>query len=176
MAAFPVEVREFNEKLRVLSNKSNVSFAAVGHFLRRLWKQFEGETTEVIIDRQGGRTHYAQLLFETLEPRGVHIDEQNNERSSYRLTRRGARQHAAEFRVSFSKECEEKHLPVALASMVSKYVRELHMALFNEFWREKQEGLKATAGYVVDARRFLEDTAELRRRLLIDEILLIRRR
>ncbi len=176
LAAIPVEVREFNEQLTTIDNKSRLSFRVIGDFLRRLWKQYGGERTEVVVDRQGGRTHYAPLLFETLRPRGIHIDEQRPERSTYRLTRSAKRNQETEFRIMFSTECEEKFLPVALASMLSKYLRELHMHLFNEYFSERQQGLKPTAGYVTDARRFLADTVELRRRLSIDEALLIRRK
>jgi hypothetical protein len=60
--------------------------------------------------------------------------------------------------------------------MLSKYVRELHMGLFNEFWREHLADLKPTAGYAVDARRFLREIAPLRRRLEIDDRRLVRQR
>jgi hypothetical protein len=66
-------------------------------------------------------------------------------------------------------------LPVALGSMLSKYLRELHMILFNRYWCERRPDLKPTAGYSVDARRFLEDIAPLRRELGIEDQLLIRR-
>ena len=60
--------------------------------------------------------------------------------------------------------------------MVSKYVRELHMALFNQFWTAQLDTLKPTAGYPMDARRFLRDIAEAKSRLGIGDELLIRRR
>ena len=56
----------------------------------------------------------------------------------------------------------EQHLPVALASMVAKYVREVSMELFNQYWCEHVPGLKPTKGYPVDANRFrneIETTA-----------------
>ena len=56
--------------------------------------------------------------------------------------------------VSFPVNAEEKHLPVALASMAAKYIRELFMEMFNAFWAERVEGLAPTAGYYVDGRRF----------------------
>ena len=67
-------------------------------------------------------------------------------------------------------------LTVALASMLSKYLRELHMLVFNRYWNSYEEKLKPTAGYVLDARRFLADTADLRNRLETDPGLLIRSR
>ena len=40
---------------------------------------------------------------------------------------------------------------VALASIVSKTVRELWMDVFNEYWRGRIPGLRPTAGYPSDA-------------------------
>ena len=48
----------------------------------------------------------------------------------------------------------EARLPVAVASMTAKYVRELAMLAFNAFWEARQPGLVATAGYPVDATRW----------------------
>jgi hypothetical protein len=59
--------------------------------------------------------------------------------------------------VQFRPEAEEAHLPVALASMTAKLVRELAMARFNRYWCGRVAELKPTAGYVQDARRWLED-------------------
>ena len=46
------------------------------------------------------------------------------------------------------------HGLVALASIVSKTVRELWMDGFNAYWRSRVPGLRPTAGYPVDAQRF----------------------
>jgi ribonuclease HII len=54
----------------------------------------------------------------------------------------------------------EELLPVALASMVSKYLREVLMIRFNEFWRQHVPGLKPTKGYPLDAKRFREQIAD----------------
>lgn len=43
---------------------------------------------------------------------------------------------------------------VALASMVSKAVRERWMGAFNAHWTARIAGLRPTAGYPVDAARF----------------------
>ena len=130
-----------------------------------------------MVDRQGGRTRYSRILFKSISPRGIHIDEQGPETSSYRLTRPGSgKKDGKEFRVSFAKGSEEKNLCVALASMLAKYLRELHMFIFNRYWEGHQKGLKPTAGYVQDARRFLGETEELRQQLETDPKLLIRSR
>ena len=53
----------------------------------------------------------------------------------------------------------EEFLPVALASMVAKYTREVLMHQFNHFWAQHIPGLKPTQGYPLDAKRFREDIA-----------------
>jgi hypothetical protein len=65
---------------------------------------------------------------------------------------------------------------VALASMVSKYVRELSMLLFNGFWAEYVPGLKPTAGYPGDSHRFRTDIAEAQLQLGIADSILWRNR
>jgi hypothetical protein len=60
--------------------------------------------------------------------------------------------------------------------MVSKYVRELFLRRFNRYWQAQQPGLRPTAGYVQDARRFLRDTRDTRRRLGTRDEVLIRMR
>jgi ribonuclease HII len=178
LAAAPVEVIELNRGLEDADSKAEVSFRAVASFLRRLWKQYPREAVRVVVDRQGGRAQYSRQLFEAVRPQGLSIDAEDEETSSYRLLRKRVRSAPApaEFRVTFTVGSEQHSFPVALASMLSKYLRELHMAVFNGYWAEQSAGLVPTAGYVVDARRFLADTAELRSRLGIDPALLIRRR
>ncbi len=180
LASEPVEVFEFNQAVARAGNKARVSFRIVASFLRRLWTRFSEEDVEVTVDRQGGRARYGPLLYKVLKPRGIRAVEENEQVSHYVLTRpgraSGAGGRAGVFHVRFVVDAERLSLPTALASMCSKYVRELHMILFNEFWTEKQKGLKPTAGYAKDARRFLTETAELRRRLRLDDNLLVRRR
>ena len=49
---------------------------------------------------------------------------------------------------------DSEHFCVALASMLSKYLREMLMGEFNRFWLERLPGLEPTAGYPMDAMRF----------------------
>ena len=65
-----------------------------------------------------------------------------------------------ETKISFQTESETVHMPIALASMIAKYVRELAMIRFNTYWQAKMPELKPTAGYVTDARRWLDDAAD----------------
>jgi len=171
LRAAPMEVLEFNRQLERLQNKAHVSFLAVGSLLLRLWRTYPDEPIEVMVDRQGGRMYYGPLLYRKLRPRGLRILEETEDVSRYECLRDGP-----PMRVTFAVECEERCFPVALASMYCKYVRELHMSIFNRFWCEQVEKLKLTAGYALDAGRFLADIAPARRRLCIDDAALIRRR
>ena len=173
VVSVPLEVLEFNEILSNHQNKSMVTFEAIGTLLRRVWKTYASESAEVVVDRQGGRIQYGPLLYQKLNPRGVVIECQTTEKSVYRLRdRKGAERMA----VTFTKEGDSKSFLVALASMTSKYLRELHMSLFNEYWQEQIGDLKPTAGYPNDARRFLNEIATIRGRLGAEDRLLIRRR
>jgi len=55
--------------------------------------------------------------------------------------------------LTFQPRADQSYFCVALASMVSKYLRELLMGEFNRFWQEHVPGLRPTAGYPTDAAR-----------------------
>jgi ribonuclease HII len=173
MRARALEVLELNEALSREANKASVSFRSIALLLRGLWKRFPDEAVEVMVDRQGGRRFYGPALFKAVRPRSLRVEAQSEAASVYSLKRS---QGTAPFQVSFAKSAESRSLPVALASMLSKYVREVHMCLFNGFWREHRADLKPTAGYHVDAHRFLEDIAPLCRELAVDDRMLVRSR
>jgi hypothetical protein len=60
--------------------------------------------------------------------------------------------------------------------MVSKYVRELAMELFNRFWQTHLPTPKPTHGYPRDAHRFRREVAEVQSRLAFPDDLLWRER
>ena len=62
-----------------------------------------------------------------------------------------------EVHLRFEPRADGGHLNVALASMASKYLREVCMLQFNRYWLAKRPGLKPTAGYPTDAGRFFAD-------------------
>jgi ribonuclease HII len=61
--------------------------------------------------------------------------------------------------IEFSVDADRRHFPVALASMLAKYLREVLMGRFNAYWRAWLPDLRPTAGYYADAQRFLADVA-----------------
>jgi hypothetical protein len=60
--------------------------------------------------------------------------------------------------------------------MTAKYLRELSMRAFNEFWCARVPGLSPTAGYPVDARRFKMEISNVQRELGIDDHMIWRSR
>ena len=60
--------------------------------------------------------------------------------------------------------------------MTAKYLRELSMRAFNEFWRARVPNLRPTAGYPKDAHRFRKDIAAAQKELKIDDHALWRNR
>ncbi len=104
----------------------------------------------VFVDKQGGRNAYAAQVQEALAFAQVVAVEEGAACSRYRVAGLPRR-----VDVCFEPRADQRHFGVALASMVSKYLRELCMAEFNAFWRRHVPDLKPTAGYPGDAARFL---------------------
>ncbi len=107
------------------------------------------EPISFYIDKHGGRNTYTALLQNALPDGLVIAEEENLERSVYRVLGLERAVH-----LTFQPRAEAAHFCVALASMVSKYVREVLMLEFNRFWRAHVPDLKPTAGYPGDAARY----------------------
>jgi hypothetical protein len=65
-------------------------------------------------------------------------------------------------------------MPVAVASMLCKYLREALMHRFNRYWQTHLPALTPTAGYYNDGERFLRDIAAKRIELGIGDADLVR--
>lgn len=167
LACLTVHETRFNQIVTDERSKARATLWAIGRHLRAIDERWGGENAWVVCDRLGGRTAYAEVLRHELPQRRIEIVEESPHRSVYRA-------HApsgAVLAVTFKTEGEKAQLPVALASMTAKYVRELAMARFNRHWSARMPELKPTAGYVQDARRWLDDarpilTDDDRRRLI----------
>jgi ribonuclease HII len=109
------------------------------------------EPIDIRIDKHGGRNYYAALLQDAISEGMVISLEESPELSRYRVL--GLNREMA---VTFQPRADAEHFCVALASMVSKYIRELLMMDFNDFWTRTVPGLKPTAGYPGDSSRFYE--------------------
>jgi hypothetical protein len=129
------------------------------------------EPVSIFIDKHGGRNAYAPLLQHAYDDGMVLAQEEGRERSVYRVEG-GPRP----VELSFEPRADTAHFCVALASMVSKYLRELLMHEFNRFWQGHVPGVKPTAGYPGDAARFFDAIRAAAERLGIGEAALWRRK
>lgn len=124
----------------------------------------------VICDKHGGRNFYQPLLQQHLASHVVEVYGEGRNESIYRWGPDGCRTEVV-FRVN-----AERYLPCAVASMTSKYLRELAMRPFNRYWAGHVPDLRPTAGYPLDAGRFKADIAAVQAALGIDDRVLWRNR
>jgi ribonuclease HII len=154
-----VLTRRFNSMVRDHDSKGIALSRTSINLLRSVWDPDSAEKTRVIADKHGGRNRYDELLEDAIEDRMIFRLQEGRERSVYRVNKT-----ELVFRTK-----AEQHLPVALASMVAKYVREVSMELFNQYWLRHIPNLKPTKGYPLDASRFRKAIAETAIRLGLEE-------
>lgn len=128
------------------------------------------QTMDVVCDKHGGRNFYAALLQHHFPESWVEPVHESRAASRYEWGPPEAR-----VRVIFRTN-GETFLPTALASMTAKYLRELAMRAFNEFWCARVPNLRPTAGYAGDSRRFKQAITAKQRELGIADRLLWRER
>jgi len=147
-----LDVRHYNRMVDVVRNKSNVLFSATAELLMNAWEKYAQDSLQVIIDRQGGRVHYREHLSRIFTGAKLRILKETPSNSSYEIT-----QDNRQMKVHFVVKADNDFLPVSLASMVSKYLRELLVANINKYFVSLHPQLKPTAGYWKDGLRFVED-------------------
>jgi hypothetical protein len=122
----------------------------------------------ILCDKHGGRNHYLPLLYHFFPEQIIESFSESRAESVYQFG-------LGKCRVEFCFRAKaESALPAALASMVSKYLREQAMRPFNRFWRLHVPNLAPTAGYPQDARRFKQDIHVRQRELQIEDRVLWR--
>ena len=150
----PTSELKLNEDLRKFRSKAYALFRYTERLIRRLRERYPHQHVEVIVDKEGGRNYYRPYLWAAYPEDKIRTLAEGSRLSRYRLS--GA---LGEMTISFREKAEEASMPVALASIASKYLRELFMRLFNLYWQERVSALQPTAGYFEDAKRFLSDIA-----------------
>jgi len=145
--------RAFNEGLaRPGWNKASVHFGVFAGLLGRLWERAaDGVETRVLGDKHGGRHYYLGPLAAAFPDARIDRGVEGPDLSRYTLRAPGRR-----LVLSLRPRADREDGLVALASVVSKTVRELWMDAFNAHWVARFPGLRPTAGYPGDAARFRE--------------------
>ena len=150
-------VADLNASFARTGSKSRTLWDQCAPVLRHLWKEHAREGVDLVVDRHGGRARYEALLRETIPEARVGVVQEGRPRSEYVLAARAGDGAPLRLRVAFAERAEQASLPVALASCLAKYARELFMNAFNAYFGARQPGLRPTAGYVADGRRWLRE-------------------
>jgi ribonuclease HII len=174
MQSRTVEPKEFNQLLDRFDSKgtllSHVTLRLIADSIAPLIHRQNAVPILVLCDKHGGRNHYLDLLTEFFPGEFIQTIRQSRESSIYRWT---SESRQWEFRFLAK---GESHLPVALASMLSKCRREWAMVQFNAFWQSYIPDLQPTAGYPEDAKRFRQQIAAVQKKLGITDESLWRKR
>ncbi len=144
---------EFNRLCQQHGSKGTLLSHVTLRLVAEVLASVGDEPVLVVCDKHGGRNRYADALGAHFPEYSIEVRGESRHESVYRF---GPPSRRVEFRFQAK---GESHLPTALASMASKYLRELAMHALNEFWARRIPGLCPTAGYPGDARRFKDDIA-----------------
>ena len=142
-----LSAEKFNQQLAETNNKAVVLSQRSLALLATLVDPDGSSKTHVLSDKHGGRNRYDEFLSEAFDHRLVMRRQESAACSQYRV---------GSVEILFQPKAE-RYFPVALASMVAKYIREVAMEGFNTFWATACPGIKPTRGYPVDARRFRDE-------------------
>lgn len=153
--------KTYNEALVRLSSKLVVDLELFERLVLDA-RQAAGADVIATCGMVGGIRKYPSR-FQHFDPSKTAMLEEVKGRSAYRIEGVGE--------VSFEVDADAHALPVAIASMVGKYIRELLMARLNQFYRGHDATLTNVSGYHDPVTgRFVEATRLLREKLAIAPI------
>lgn len=167
----PLPEGEYNRLVRTTRNKSVVLLGLVLRVVDRIMRAAPGERLRLYVDRLGGRTQYRDALMTAVQGYELQVLEESSARSAYVLIRP-----TRTCEIEFVTGGDRSHFTVALASIYSKYLRELYMHAFNRYWSGQIDGLRPTAGYYQDAQRWLREAGAHLGKSSIDRGMLVRER
>jgi ribonuclease HII len=145
-----------NAKLAAGKNKLAVDLELFEDLISSVQRR-HGSPLLVVCGMIGGVRDYASR-FSRFEPDRVELLASRRGQRRYRVDGVGE--------IRFEVDADARHLPVALASMVGKYVREISMRRIGEFYRQEKPDLNLASGYHDPVTtRFIEATEPSRRRL-----------
>jgi hypothetical protein len=170
---------EFNELCDTYGSKgaalSHVTIGLLREVIDSTQREIGGEDAPArsvfaLCDKHGARNRYTALLQHHFSEHWIETLSEGHTESCYEFGPPESRVQVA-FRMQ-----GEAFLPTALASMTAKYLRELSMRAFNEFWCARVPGLRPTAGYPMDAPRYKREIETLQREFGIEDRVLWRNR
>jgi hypothetical protein len=162
---------EYNRLVQAANNKATMLLDVTCRLLMHLWQTAGRQALRIYVDHQGGRVHYLPTLLRLFEGCRAKVLAEDRDLSAYRLS---DGEKVAE--LYFLPQAERHHLTTALASMLSKYLRELFMGMFNAYWAAQVPDIAPTAGYYEDGNRFYRQIQGRLKPLGLDERLVYRSR
>ncbi len=153
-----IDAEEFNRIVSTTDNKASVITSSVLKLIQQILSIAifcAAKRIVIYVDRLGGRKFYGDLLqtLPDVKLDGVQFPADESTTCSRYFLSSGK----IELDIRFEVKADNKYFPVALASMVAKYIREKILERMNEYFMKLQPGLKPTAGYWTDGWRFLEE-------------------
>jgi len=172
-----LDVAHYNHLVDAVKNKASVLFTSICTLIQNAFKLAQKASTgptavQVIIDRQGGRTYYQSVLSRMFESFDLKILKEQESVSSYELTGPTGQV----MKLHFIMKADQRFLPVSLASMTSKYLREVLVHSINRYFKSHLPGIRPTAGYWKDGLRFINDLKTSLPSFEYDDNILVRSR
>ncbi len=173
LATHPLDVDQYNQQVEAANNKATVLFSLASQYMYQVMKKYgkKENNLQIIIDKHGGRDRYREPLQRTFPKLSLKILKEQDGVSSYQMENETHR-----VKIHFLVKGDDRHLPIALASMTSKYVRELFMEQVNAYFSKFCPEVKPTAGYYKDGHRFLSEIRPLVDQAARPQHLLVRSR
>ncbi len=154
LTATVIDEGEFNRGVAIHGNKASLLSQASLRLAQACLQKYaipkmsEISSIDIYCDKHGGRNRYQALLMDVMPEIWFDAIRESAARSDYR-----AQWQDVELNWSFLAK-GDRLIASALASMSAKWIREGLMDRLNHFWGKHFPGLKSTAGYPMDAKRF----------------------
>ena len=131
-----VTAEEFNKELGKPPNKAALLWRKV-HRLVNWAQKIAKRPLSVICDRLGSRKNYLNLLQQHFTP----VSQQKSDAESWTYCLPNGTD------ITFCTDADARFPIVGLASMVAKYLREVHMTMLNDWLKEKGLCERSVTGY-----------------------------
>lgn len=166
-----VPAGKLNDSFVATENKGATLWSFNSAVIAHLFETFGEEGLDLTVDRLGGRARYGPMLSRLIPFSTVDVLGESRADSRYLVTAGDRR-----MRVRFVQKGDSISLPVALGSCLAKFARELVMGAFNDHFGAICPGVRPTAGYVTDARRWLGEVESSKPSALQNRDVLVRTR
>jgi ribonuclease HII len=145
-----VPTKRFNRRIQEHGTKGAIVTQGTSELIQAMTAIVDSADELIFVcDKHGGRHFYGSMIQNTFPDHWPICVRESPEESRYRIE-----QNDRTITLIFQPKADSQCCAVAWASMVAKYVREICMQQFNQFWARHCPGLEPTAGYPVDAKRY----------------------